>query len=786
MKAPFKLLLLATSIASVFNPLNISAQENSTDTKQVTTEAQDTQESQGIEVIMVSATKRSESMQDIPLSVTAFSQQQLDIKGASSLAGIQESTPNLNFSVQSAGQNVARVTLRGVGTETLVGGGDPGVALHIDGVYVGRNSAAAGDVFDVDRLEVLRGPQGTLYGRNATGGSVNIITKKPTDIVEGYTDFTIGNYNEQRVRGVVNVPLTDNLYARVTMMTESHDGYIKNLYESGRDVDDKDSQSGRAQLLYVNDAGDELLLRGYFSKNGGAGPGSQYLGTDISTENGYPSNYLVGVSDAGAGAAVLADAYNLVTTPSGESILPFPNDLHEIRKNAPEFVDTLIQGMDFDATVSLSDDLLLKAITSYQTNENEIFVDADGSELAVETRHRQNSAEQYSQEINLISQTDDPFQWILGAYYYHEELTERFETMVPTGLVPLDVDLGEDAVAGGGGIRQLRMASHEVDSTALFAQLSYELTDQWSVTGGLRYTRDEKEQTRETGGQVDLVNNVRFLSGELGPEGADTGKTSFTEPSYRVSTDYQLSKTNLVFASYAHGYKSGGYDFNGGASDENGDQVPYNPEFVDAYEIGSKNTFFDNTVMLNLTAFYYDYQDLQVFRLTGDGPLTDNAAQSTITGVEVEYKYQPSEDFKVDGSVGYLDATYDEYSIDIPPTDFSGNRLNYAPEWTAHTGIEYTKTIGDAYLTTRLDWSYRSDTYFDRGNTDLDKQEAFSLFNARIRYDAETYYMDLWAKNLADKDYVVGQLINPPFSCGCRTVNVGAPRTVGITVGARF
>ena len=783
MKDPFKLLMLATSIASVFNPLKISAQENSADTKQVMTKAE---ESEGIEVIMVSATKRSESVQDIPLSVTAFSQQQLDIKGASSLTGIQESTPNLNFSVQSAGQNVARVTLRGVGTETLVGGGDPGVALHIDGIYVGRNSASAGDVFDVDRLEVLRGPQGTLYGRNATGGSVNIITKKPTDELEGSADLTYGNYNQARVRGVINVPLSDNLYSRVTMMSESHDGYIKNLYESGRDTDDKDSQSGRAQLLYLADSGDEYLLRGYYSKTGGAGPGSQYLGTDIDTENGYPAAYLIGVSSAGGGGAVLADAFGLATTAAGDSVLPLPTDLHEVRKDAPEFTDTLIQGVDFDASINLSDTLLLKSITSYQTNDNEILVDADNSELPLETRSRNNMAKQYSQEFNLISQTPSPFQWILGAYYYHEELTERFEVITPAGLVPIDTPLVEGAVAGGGGVRQLRIASHEVDSTALFAQLSYELTDEWSVTGGLRYTRDEKTQSREIGGQVDTTNNIQFQTGDIGLLGPDSGTTSFTEPTYRISTDYELSSDNLIFASFAHGYKSGGYDLNGGEVTDDGEQVPYEPEFVNAIEIGSKNKFFNNKMILNLTAFHYDYEDLQVFRLLDTGPVTDNAAQSTIQGVELELKIEPTDNFKFDGSVGYLDATYDEYSIDIPPTDFSGNRLNYAPEWTGHMGAEYVQTIGEGDLITRIDWSYRSDIYFDRANTDLDTQEAYSLFNARIRYDTEKYYVDLWAKNLTNEDYVTGQVINPPFTCGCRSVNVGAPRTYGVTVGARF
>jgi iron complex outermembrane receptor protein len=244
MKKRFKLAALPLLVASALHPTISYAQDKTP------SEKPEVEESKGIEVIMVTATKRSESLQDIPLSVTSFSQAELDMKGASNLAGIQESTPNLNFSVQSAGQNVARVTLRGIGTETLVGGGDPGVALHIDGIYVGRNSAAAGDVFDVERLEVLKGPQGTLYGRNATGGSVNIVTKRPTFEQEGWVDFTVGNYNERRIRAVINKPLNDNLSSRISIFSQSHDGYIENLYTNGRDSDDKDSQGARLQLLY--------------------------------------------------------------------------------------------------------------------------------------------------------------------------------------------------------------------------------------------------------------------------------------------------------------------------------------------------------------------------------------------------------------------------------------------------------------------------------------------------------------------------------------------------------
>lgn len=747
----------------------------------------------GIDEMIVSATKRDEGLQDVPVSVTAFSQDELDKRGYTNLQGVQEATPNLNFSVQSAGQNVARVTLRGIGTETLVGGGDPGVALHIDGVYVGRNSVAAGDIFDIERVEILRGPQGTLYGRNATGGSINLITKRPTDELEGNADVTYGNFNQFRARGVLNVPITDNLSSRIALYSDKHDGYIENLFDTGRDSFDRDNQGGRIQFLWSGDSGNEILVRGYYSSYGGVGPGSVFLGDDIGTANGYPTGGIVGVSGGPvppAGAPVIADVYNNATTVTGASVLSRPDSLYQVRKDAPEFLDQTIKGVDLEGSFNLSESVLLRSVTSYQTNDNEILVDADGSELPIETRQRRNEANQFSQEFNVLSQNDSAFQWLLGAYFYHEELEETFRTTVPSGLLPDSVALPPGAVPNGGGVAQLRIAEHEVNSYALFAQLSYDLTDRLTATAGVRHTWDSKNQSRSIGGQVDLTNNFLFMGGgATGPLPPTTGNVDFSAFTYRFSLDYAVSDNSLLYASYARGYKSGGFDFNGGqlVGASLNEQVPYNPEFVNAYEVGSKNKFFDNRILLNLTGFYYDYTDLQVFRLTAFGPLTDNAAESTIWGVEAETEFLIADAFRIDGSVGYLDATYDEYTIDIPPTDFSGNTLNYAPKWTAHVGAEYTTPIGaDKELIGRVDWSYRSDTFFDRANTAFDTQEAYNLVNLRLRLNAESWYFDVFANNVADKEYVTGQLINPPFNCGCRTVNIGAPRTYGATVGVRF
>ena len=751
---------------------------------------------QQLEEVVVTATKRSESLQDVPISVTAFSQEDMDLRGFSNLQGVQESTPNLNFSVQSAGQNVARVTLRGIGTETLIGGGDPGVALHIDGIYVGRNSAAAGDIFDVARVEVLRGPQGTLFGRNATGGSINIITQRPTEEFEANIDAAIGNFNARRIRGVVNGPLSDSTSGRLAVFLDQRDGYIDNLY-NGNDPQDKDSVGFRGQVQWDTSEDSSVLLRAYYSDHDAVGPGSIYLGRDIQgTENGYPGSYLVGIS-AGprppAGARVNAPLFSFVSAADGSPLQDRPSGLHQVRKDAPEFMRQTMSGIDLDASFMLSDSIRLQSLSSYQTNDNEILVDADNSEADIETRQRNNEAKQWSQEFNLLSESDGNLQWILGAYYYHEELTEDFESRTRPGLVPDGVNLPPGAVPGGGGIVQNRTADHEVDSYALFARLSYDFSDATTFTAGMRQTWDEKSQFRAAGaGQLDQTNGYRAAGrGAREPLGASTADGSWSEPTFRISLNHKLSDDNMIFASVSKGYKSGGFDFNGGVLEDGGTgvdlQVPYEPEFVNAYEVGSKNKFMDGRVLANLTAFYYDYEDLQVFRLTGNGPLTDNAGQSTIYGFEGEFEFAVSEQLLFDASFGYLDATYDEYIVERPVlTSYAGKTLNYSPEWTGHVGAEYRTPLSGGELIVRGDWSYRSDTYFDRANTEFDTQEAYSLLNARIRFDAGKWFADIYAMNLADEEYVVGQLINPPFNCGCRTVNVGPPRTYGVTVGYRW
>jgi len=748
-------------------------------TTAIQTSAQDTSRSSlKLEEVVVTAEKRVQSVQSIPLAVTVFSQADMDLRDATDMRSLQNFTPNLEFNNESGGQNNARVTLRGIGTETLVGGGDPGVALHVDGVYVGRNSAMAGSIFDVERLEVLRGPQGTLYGRNATGGSINVITRKATDTFEAEADVTAGNYDRLRFRGILNMPLTDNVYSRFSVLKEDRDGYLENRYPGGLDNDDKDVLAVRGQLLWESEGGNEVILRAFHRESEGAGGGSRYLGEDTEFE-WRPT--LIGVSNGDGrppGAPILANVHEQPS--SGTPSEPLSaRGFHEISKNEKEFAKVEHQGLDMTVEWALTDNFMLRSITSYQKIDNKTLVDADNSESAIERRERDNQSKQWSQEFNLLSTGDGALEWILGAFYFHEEIEEDFSPNTPGGILDTSIPLPGGQLPGGNGVRQDVSAEHDADSYAVFGQATYSLSEALRVTAGLRYSLDEKEQSRVGAGIVDQVTGyVRGGGGAVGPAGYESVDDDWSKTTGKLGIDYDLTDDSMLYASFSTGYKSGGIPFNGVMQ-------PYEPEEVTAYEVGSKNELFDGRARLNLAAFYYEYEDLQVFRLTGDGPRAENAAQSTVWGIEAEFMTLVTENLRIDGSAGYLEAEYDEYTVEYPPpgADYSGNTLNHAPEYNLNIGGQYDTALGNGDLTVRLDYSRRGDTYFDRGNTDFDLQEAYDLFSANIRYEQDNWFIALYGKNLADEEYITGQLINPPFNCGCRTVGVGEPRTYGVTVG---
>ncbi len=739
-----------------------------------------------LEEIVVTATKRAESMQTIPVAITAMSTEALDRMGVSDVKGLSGMAPNLNIATASQDSSGVRVTLRGIGSGTLDGGSDPGVAVHIDGVYVGRNSALISDLVDVERVEVLRGPQGTLYGRNATGGAINIITTRPGTEAGVTADVTIGSYNERRFRASADIPLTGNLLSRVSVFSDSHDGYMKNLFPGGRNPDDKDAHGGRLQLQLTDARGDVFLLRGFAEKIGGVGPGVRRLGSDLPTPDHWPGVVFVGLLPGLPlpPGGLLADAYRFPA--SGTPVAPPPTDLLQVRENAPQYLDQRMRGADLTATVKFADSIVLKSITALQSNKSDILLDSDGSELEIETIRRQQDARQFSQEFNVSSLNLGRWNWLLGAFYYHEKIDEVLTVAQPKGVLSATAPIPPGLAVGGDGYRQSQTGQPESTSTALFGQVTYNLTDAIGLTAGYRYTWDDKKQTRYGGSFRDLTNGW-YSNGTQFPDPLQRTETSYSDWGAHLALDYKLTPDHMLYVTWGRGYKAGGIDFNG-ANGTNGKQVPYRPEHVSAFEAGSKNEFFDHKLRINLAAFYEDYKDLQTFELTLTGPFTYNATSSKIKGYEVEFDWLPLQNLRLDGFYGYLDARYGKFLLTIPfPQDLTGNFLNYSPKHTGRFGAEYTLPLaGEKSLSMRGDYLFKSEYFMDQGNTPFDRQGGFGLFNAMLRLSFGKYHFDVYGRNLGDKRYIVSQLIGPPFACGCRNINVGDPRTYGVEFGAKF
>ncbi len=747
-----------------------------------------------LQEIIVTATKRSESLQVVPIAVTAISNEKLDKLGVVDIKQLDQMAPNLDIGTATEDSNAVRVTLRGVGQGTLDGASDPGVALHVDGVYLGRASALTQDLMDIDHVEILRGPQGTLYGRNAPGGAINIITAQPGPVESFTADAMAGTYNEERVRASANVPLTDQLQTRISVFSDSHSGYQENLYPGGRDTDDKDSHGGRVQLLYTDDRGDTFLVRAYGEKIGGVGPGVRQLGKDVGTATGYTNYFAVGIAPGPAGF-IYANPF--ANPRVGSAAQPLPSSLFQVNEDADQFLDQLLKGTDLTMNFNLNSWSKLKSLTAYESDNSNILLDEDGSPVPVETINRREVANQFSQEFNWSSADGAPWKWILGAYYWQEHIAETLLVNQQPGIlatgsplyiqpgppgspyVPYTPPAGSGVSSNGDGTSMNQNGTDDSKSYALFGQTTFPIVGNLSATAGYRYTWDKVTQANHGTGFVDLTDGY-YQNGTQTPSAPVNTSVSYGNWGAHTSLDYAITTDNLLYASWGRGYKAGGIDFNGAAVNGSGGltRIPYLPEFL------------DHRLRLNLAAFYYNYKDLQTFELTSYGPRTENAAQATNKGFEAEWNWLAMQNLEFDGSYGYLDARYNTFILTGPGgANYSGNILNYSPKSTLRFGVELTTPVwSNSNLSWRVDYLYKASYFMDEANTIYDKQGGYSLVNARARWteDAGKVYVELSGKNLGNKQYITSELIGPPFACGCRTINVGDPRTVDIDVGVKF
>jgi iron complex outermembrane receptor protein len=716
------------------------------------TEAQAQSAGVALEEIVVTAQRREENVQDIPISIIAMTGAMLADAGVRDPRDLQTFVPGMQFQSGTAATTTI-IFLRGVGIGDFNANTVGAVGVYADEVYLGANSGKLFNAFDGDGIEVLRGPQGTLYGRNTTGGAIKFSSRKPTAELSTNVSLLYGNYNDIRLEGGIGGPVVDDkLNVRVSGLYESRDGTTHNRVTDD-DVNDIDLWAARAIADFT--PSDSLLLRLIVhggQNNGGArqfqhrGQGVDFSGEPISDADGVP---LDGMGYADTDHNLDAGDYDI----QGEEAVEV-------------FGASLLARLDLDG-------MALTSITAYEKVDRDTLEDTDASPNNVLTSVYEDKPRQWSEELRAQSNGDGRLKWIAGAFYFHDELSTAssydllralrpfFETPEnPTGFSP-ENNIG----------LLLYPYTQTTESTAVFGQADYQISDAMTLTAGLRYTADH----------IDFKYSSFFdEQGFIVPLIDMKDSKSFSDLSGRLALSYETSEETMLYASISKGYNGGGYA--GFAATTDVQLKPFDPENLYAYEIGFKSELMERRVRLNAAAFYYDYQDLQVFIYdTSTGiPIQHkvNAGSGSIYGMEAELTVKPTSQIDAFVGVSLLNSEYHDFADGLG-NDFSGNDLVNAPGTAITAGATYTQPLGDSGSLSALVYgSYQSQVYFTPANDRLYGQDAVTLLNARLAWAPanEAYEVALWGKNLTDERWV--NFIAPIITMD--QLNYNDPRTYGV------
>ena len=726
--------------------------------------------------IVVTAGKREQDIQDVPTAVTALGEDVFTLQGVGRSANeVLALVPNASAGTQQHGR--PRWWIRGVGAgQQQIDLANP-VGFYLDEVYISNASATGLPLFDLERVEVLRGPQGTLWGKNTTGGAIAVVTKKPTlspGNADNYVKLDYGSYDDKIVQaGVGPVLVPDALAARVSGHIENRDGRFTNLFTGDKDNAIEDSVI-RGQLL-AQSGNFSALLGVHYRK--------------YKTTGGY---WTIGSYRADG---VYRNGY----TP--------PMDRDAVNTNAREDSDTNQYGgslkLDWDFGAAT-----LTSITGFERYETESFGDSDYTPLEIARNHTDATSKQWSQELRLASSDTGAFKWILGAFYFNEKIrSTAASATLPNGSVPARPgDSANDAFS-------ITRYAHSAESGAAFANLGYDLTDTINLTVGARLTRETKtlDFRRNSSAATaplppswsDYVQWWESYTGGFGGPGTFSGNLERTWDNftYDVTPSWQVAPDHLLYFKYAHGVKSGG--FNTAAQVPAALQV-VEPEELDSFEIGYKSTWFDGAVTFNATAFHYQYDNVQI-NVVGPNPgavagtttsYLQNAEQAHVNGAEFELTARPVAGLQLNAALGLLDTKYDKLQVVNGGANLSGAEFVRAPHVTLNVGASYEFDLGEAgSVQLGADARYQSHQFFyitpqDKVNRYLLNQPGYTLANARVAYTTpdDRFTFTVYVNNLFDETYRNHALPQRNDLNGITgdTIQWGDPRTWGGSLVARF
>jgi iron complex outermembrane receptor protein len=697
--------------------------------------------------IVVTARRRDEQLKDVPVAVSALSSEQLERTGASDITALQQQTPNATVQIARGSNSTLISFIRGVGQQDPLWGFEPGVGLYIDDVYVARPQGAVLDIFDIDRIEVLRGPQGTLYGRNTIGGAIKYVTKRlgdePTILMRG----TVGSYNQQEGLVSASTPLGETFAAGFAFAKYDRDGYGENLF-TGEDQYDKDVTAFRASAEWT--PSDQLFVRlAYDRVVDDSNPRHGHREVD-STTGGYTPP--PGVYDTYAGI------------------------------RGDQSVET--EGTSLTAEYVVNDMLTLKSITAWRSGDTDTVIDFDETPLPFLDVPAVYADKQFTQEFQALLQGDN-WSGVAGVYYLDGESSGVFDT-----------------IAGNLGVSIAAAGYVNTESFSAYADFSYDFSDRLHASIGGRYTQDKKDAgvqryfylgaTRSplTGGEARPILQVRTDY---------TADDTFEKFTPRASLSYDLTEELTGYVSVGQGFKSGGWDMRGDAFLVPQTVDGYQPETVTTYELGLKGTAFDRRLSFASAAFYSDYQDQQITTQqvatppqTGIASVVDNAGASTIYGFEFEGRAFLTDNLSTNVSVGYLKNEFDEFITLVTgsPVDISDTREpQNSPEWSAFWGVTWTGDLAGGELSITPSVSYRSDFHlFDAPDPILD-QDGYALVDVAAIWTAPSghYQVGVFGRNLTDEEYKVGgyNFAGASFNNSISAF-YGAPRTYSAQLTLRY
>jgi iron complex outermembrane receptor protein len=716
----------------------------------VTTTLPSLAETFALEEIVVTAQKRAQDMQDVPIAVTAMNEDLIQQAGITNVAGVAARTPG--FSMGEFNPTQPQLFIRGIGSNgDGAGGGEQSVAMFVDGVYVNRSAGTGLELFDIAGIEVLRGPQGTLWGKNAIAGAINITTQKPADEFSAKVEIGAGNYDLRSYRGMITGPLTESLNAKFTYNQKDRDPYVESVI-SDIETGDIDSSSARAQFLLTPSDSVEILISMDYGEDERTGVAA------IPNETS-----LVPAASNAVGLTLAAmQAANLIPTA----------DFHENYLEDAGHTKMDSQGASVQVDRDL-DDKTLTSITAYRESKTSfsnisLGVGPSAFPLLDVDNYAEESSRMISQELRLAGDTEN-VNWQTGLYF-NQEKTSRNEGGNFQGTM-----------TGGFALSDDTFQKNETTSYAAFAQATYAATDRLDLTLGIRYTKEEKdfENRGISGAGLYVLEDYNVAVDE-----------SWNSTTYKFVANYQLLDDTMVYASAASGFKSGGFD--GVATGAAEAASPFEQEEALNLEIGFKSMLVDNRLRLNGALFHTSYDDLQLLQTFDDGnpatlvdPLkTINAGEAKTQGIELEAEFALTENWRLSGTYAYLDTEYTKFQEGLTPdlVPNEGNKLRNAPRNAWNLAVSYSKdlSIGGA-VDARLEYVAKDKAYQDIQNFEHGAIPAYRIYNMRMAYTSadEQWEVAGWVNNAFDEEYYAHNYQISPFGA----FHVPAlPRTYGLTL----